>query len=240
MLIYPAIDIMDGKAVRLTKGAYASAEVLDDNPFEVAKRFLQAGATCLHLVDLDGAKSGELSNFETIGKIATNLDMFIEVGGGIRDEERIKTYLSVGVDRVILGTIAIKDFAFVEAMVKKYGDKIAVGIDCKDGYVAVSAWEEVSAVSGFDFAKKCLEADVKTIIYTDIDTDGAMQGTNMQAFEELSQLEGLNVIASGGVSFEKELYQLNKLNVHGVILGKAIYKGLIDLSRAVKIANGEL
>lgn len=240
MIIYPAIDILNKKAVRLTQGRYDTAEIFDDNPLGVARRFKQKGASHLHIVDLDGAKSGLLSNFTVIGEIAEKLDMFVEVGGGIRDDDRIKKYLDTGVSRVILGTAAVKDFSFVENSVNKYGDKIAVGIDCKNGLIAVDGWEKTTGVSGFDFAEKCMAAGVSTVIYTDIATDGAMKGTNMEAFEKLSELKPLNIIASGGVSFHAEISALRDMDIHGVILGKALYKNLIMLEDALKIAEGKL
>ncbi len=240
MYIYPAIDIINGKCVRLTKGDYNACEVLDDSPLNVAKEFYNLGATRLHIVDLDGAKNGQLSNYSTIAKIATSCPMFIEVGGGIRDEKRIEQYINAGVSRIILGTIAIKDFDFVKKMVAKYKDKIAVGIDCKNGYVAINGWQDISNISGFDFAVKCRNAGVSTIIYTDIDTDGAMKGTNMNDFCGLNTISGLNIIASGGVSFKNELFSLKKLGIEGVILGKSLYHGLLNLKETLEIARGEL
>lgn len=237
MNIYPAIDIIDGKAVRLTKGDYDALEILNDNPLRVAKSFYDDGARHLHVVDLDGAKDGAPTNYEVIAKIAALPDMFVEAGGGIRDVARIENYIRAGVSRVILGTIAVENFDFVIDSVKKYGDKIAVGIDCKNGFVATAGWMKLSAVSGFDFAEKCRDAGVKTVIYTDIDTDGAMSGTNMEAFERLSKIKGLDIIASGGVSYENELYALKKLGLSGVILGKAIYHGLLNIKEALKIAE---
>ncbi len=237
MDIYPAIDIINGKAVRLTKGDYSTAEVLADDVLAVAESFAAAGATRMHVVDLDGAKSGALGNFEIISALTTRTNTFVEVGGGVRDGAKLKSYIDAGASRVIIGTAAVKNFAFVEESVGIYGDKIAVGIDCKDGFVAVSGWQEVSKISGIEFAAKCRDAGVKTVIYTDIDTDGAMKGTNIAAFEELSKIKGLDIIASGGVSSLDEVRKLKEIGVAGVILGKAIYHGLINLADAVKIAK---
>lgn len=237
MNIYSAIDIIDGKAVRLTKGDYDACEILSDNPLKAAEGFFAEGARHLHVVDLDGAKDGAPTNYEIIAKIAALPDMFVEVGGGIRDSVRIEKYLRAGVSRVILGTVAVENFDFVIDSVKKYGDKIAVGIDCKNGFVATAGWMNLTAISGFDFAEKCRDAGVQTVIYTDIDTDGAMSGTNMKAFKRLSKIEGLKIIASGGISYEKELYALKKLGISGVILGKAIYHGLLNIKDSLRIAE---
>lgn len=235
MLIFPAIDILSGKAVRLTQGDYNQSEVFNDNPIDVLKSFISQGATNLHVVDLDGARDGRLSNFEVIKALAQTGGVFIQVGGGIRDEERIKKYLDIGVNRVILGTIAIKNFDFVKAMAQKYPNKIAVGVDAKDGFVAIDGWKTVTVINSYDFCAKCKNAGINTVIYTDIATDGAMQGTNLEAFRNLKKIDGLNIIASGGISSEAELKTLKNLGAHGAILGKALYKGIIDLSRAISI-----
>lgn len=240
MDIYPAIDILGGKAVRLTRGDYTTGEVFADNPSEVLEGFKNQGAQFLHVVDLDGAKDGSLANFATIRKLAEAGGVFLEVGGGIRNEERVKSYLDLGVGRVILGTAAIRNFAFAERMAAKYPGRIAVGVDAKDGFVAVDGWKTVTDIDAYLFCKRCADAGVDKVIFTDIATDGAMAGTNMEAFQKLTQIKGLGVIASGGISDEEELRALRLLSVSGAILGKAIYKGLIDLSRAVQIGRGEL
>lgn len=238
MIIYPAIDLRGGRAVRLTKGDYDQMKVYNDDPASVAAAFRAAGATHLHVVDLDGAREGVPQNAETIHKL-TEAGLFTEVGGGIRNEARICEYLDNGVSRVILGTIAVRDFGFVERMVKKYGEKIAVGVDAKDGFVAVSGWEETTLLTGVDFCRKLRDAGVSTVIYTDIGRDGCLAGANLPLYRELSGIEGLNVIASGGVSFESDVTALREMNLHGAIIGKALYEGKIDLARCLKLAKGE-
>ena len=236
MKIFPAIDLRDGKAVRLYQGDYDQMTVYSDSPVEVAKSFKAKGAGCLHLVDLDGAKDGKLVNFDTIKEIVEEVDMYVEVGGGIRDEERIRQYLDLGVGRVILGTIAVKDPEFLEAMVTKYGERIAVGVDARDGYVAVNGWKEITDRESFEFCRYLRDIGVKTVIYTDISRDGGLEGTNMEAYRKLQNIEGLEVTASGGISFEEEITALKDVAA-AAILGKAIYSGKLDLERAVKLAE---
>ena len=237
MEIFPAIDLKDGKAVRLFQGDYDQMTVYSHDPVEVARGFKAAGAKNLHLVDLDGAKDGKLVNFETIKAITGEVEMFVEVGGGIRDEERIRQYLELGVGRVIMGTIAVKDFAFLKAMVEKYKDQIAVGVDVKDELIAINGWKEITDINGMDFCSKLRDIGVKTIIYTDISKDGGMQGTNLQAYEKLSEIEGLDIVASGGISFEEEITALKNIGTHGAILGKALYTGTLDLKKALQLAQ---
>ena len=236
MKIFPAIDLRDGKAVRLYQGDYDQMTVYSNSPVEVAKSFKAKGADCLHLVDLDGAKDGRLVNFDTIKEIVEEVDMYVEVGGGIRDEERIRQYLELGVGRVILGTIAVKDPEFLEAMVTKYGERIAVGVDARDGYVAVNGWKEITDRESFEFCRYLRDIGVKTVIYTDISRDGGLEGTNMEAYRKLQDIEGLEVTASGGISFEEEITALKDVAA-AAILGKAIYSGKLDLERAVKLAE---
>ena len=236
MKIFPAIDLRNGKAVRLFQGDYDQMTVYSDDPADVAEGFKVCGAENIHLVDLDGAKDGELVNFETIKKITGRVNMFTEGGGGIRDEERIKQYLDLGVGRVILGTVAVKDPDFLEKMVARYGEKIAVGVDVKDEYVAINGWKEVTDKKGFDFCKWLRDIGVKTVIYTDISRDGSLKGTNIEAYKRLREIEGLDIVASGGISFEEEITALKDL-VSGAILGKALYSGALDLSRAIKLAE---
>ena len=237
MNIYPAIDLMGGNAVRLTKGDFNTKEVFSNDVLSVKASFIKAGAKHLHVVDLDGAKGGVPKNFDTIESLCKAQDMFVEVGGGIRDFQRINDYLNVGVSRVILGTVAVKDFSFLTKAVEIYKDKIAVSVDAKDGFVAVSGWEESTKISAFDFIRRLRDNGVSTVIYTDIATDGVMSGTNMEAFEKLSKIHGLGIIASGGITYLDEIRQLKALDISGAILGKALYKGLIDLSEAVRAAN---
>ena len=237
MLIYPAIDLYDGKAVRLYKGDYAQMTVYNDNPVAVAEDFLRCGATRIHLVDLEGAKSGTTPNFETVKAIKEATGLFCEIGGGIRSMETIDRYLSAGVDRVILGTAAVTEPGFVEAAVAKYGEKIAVGIDIKDGFVAIKGWTEKSEENAFDFTEKMEKIGVKTMICTDISKDGAMQGANHDLYQELARRFGMDIIASGGVSAMEDVERLTKLNIHGAIVGKAYYTGAIDLKKAIEVAR---
>lgn len=236
MKIFPAIDLRNGKAVRLYQGDYDQMTVYSDSPVEVAKSFKDKGASCLHLVDLDGAKDGMLVNFATIKEIVEEVDMYVEVGGGIRDEDRIRQYLELGVGRVILGTIAVKEPEFLEAMVSKYGEKIAVGVDARDGFVAINGWKEITDKESFEFCRYLRDIGVKTVIYTDISRDGGLEGTNMEAYKKLQEIEGLEVTASGGISFEEEITALKDVAA-AAILGKAIYSGKLDLERAVKLAE---
>lgn len=234
MQIFPAIDLRGGQVVRLYQGDYDQMTVYGADPCAVARDFLAAGARYLHVVDLDGALDGTLANFESIAAIARQGGLYIEVGGGIRDEERIRRYLDLGVGRCILGTIAVKDFAFTERMVQKYGDRIAVGVDARDGYVAVSGWKELSAERGVDFCRRLRDAGVKTVIYTDISRDGAEQGTNLDLYRELAKIDGLDITASGGVSSLTELRELRQIGTKAAILGKALYTGRLDLKTVIE------
>lgn len=233
MELFPAIDLRDGRAVRLVQGDYNQMTVFSDRPEEVALGFKEQGAKNLHVVDLDGAKDAALANFDTIEKLIKTTGLFVEVGGGIRNEASIDKYLSLGAGRVILGTVAVTNYPFVEEMDRKYGDKIAVGVDAKDGFVATHGWLETSEVRGVDFCRRLRDTGVKTVIYTDISRDGKMQGTNLELYKELSQIEGLDIVASGGISSLNEIEILKK-EVYGAILGKALYLGAIDLKEALK------
>ena len=234
MQIFPAIDLSGGQVVRLYQGDYDKMTVYGADPCAVARDFMAAGAKYLHVVDLDGAKDGTLANFDSIAALAKQGGLCIEVGGGIRTEERIQKYLELGVSRCILGTIAVKDFDFTARMAKKYGDKIAVGVDVRDGYVAVSGWLETSKEKGVDFCRRLRDAGVQTVIYTDISRDGAEQGTNLALYRELAGIEGLNITASGGVSSIGELKELQAIGTHAAILGKALYTGRLDLAEVIK------
>ena len=234
MQIFPAIDLRGGQVVRLYQGDYDQETVYAADPCAVARDFLAAGARYLHVVDLDGARDGTLANFETIAALVQQGGLYIEVGGGIRTEERIRRYLDLGVGRCILGTIAVKDFAFTERMAKKYGDRIAVGVDARDGFVAVSGWKELSAERGVDFCCRLRDAGVKTVIYTDISRDGAEQGTNLDLYRELAEIEGLDITASGGVSSIEELRELQTIGTKAAILGKALYTGRLDLKTVME------
>lgn len=233
MKIFPAIDLIDKKVVRLSQGDYSKKTMYSDNPLSVAKSFLKDGATHLHVVDLDGAKKGSPVNFEVIKQLK-QLDMFVEVGGGIRDMQKIEAYQNIGVDRVILGTVAIKNFDFVVEAVKEFKDMIAVGVDAKDEKVATHGWQEVTGVNSFDFCKKLYDAGVTSVIYTDIATDGMLKGTNLPAFKRLSKIKGLKVTASGGISSVEEIKKLKEMGVWGAILGKALYENKLSLADAVR------
>ena len=237
MEIYPAIDLYGGKAVRLYKGDYAQMTVYSDDPVSVAKDFAAAGAKSIHLVDLEGAKTGKPENITAIRKILDETDLFAEVGGGIRSLETVERYLSIGVGRVILGTAAVTDPAFLEAALAKYGEKIAVGVDLKDGFVAIKGWTEKSALTAAGFFSQMERLGVKTVICTDISRDGAMQGTNRGLYRELSQAYHLELIASGGVSSLEDVLALKAMGLHGAIIGKAYYIGAIDLKQAVEAAR---
>ena len=236
MLIFPAIDLVRGQAVRLFKGDYDNMTVYRHDPLQVALDFQSAGAQCLHLVDLEGAKTGGTPNLETIRRIVDGTDLFTEVGGGIRSMETIATYLNAGVDRVILGTAAVTNPAFLEKAVSEYGEKIAVGIDIKDGYVAIKGWTETSSYTCEAFFEKMQSLGVKTIICTDISRDGAMQGTNRALYRSLSQTYSMDIIASGGVSSLDDVEALRSMDLYGAIIGKAYYTGAIDLRRAIEVA----
>jgi len=237
MKIFPAIDLFGGKAVRLYKGDYENMTVYSDNPVEIALDFKKCGAKYMHVVDLEGAKNGQTPNIETIKKLASIPDLFVEVGGGIRSIEVIERYINAGVKRVILGTSAVTDPEFLVSALKKFGDKIADGVDIKDGYVAIKGWTEKSNAEGFEFCKKMQDLGVKTIICTDISKDGAMQGANHLLYRQLAQKLNINVIASGGVSSMEDVEKLTALNIYGAIIGKAYYTKAIDLEKAIKVSN---
>lgn len=234
MQIFPAIDLSEGHVVRLYQGDYGKKTVYGADPCAAARAFADQGAQYLHVVDLDGAKDGTLANFDSIAALAKQGGLYIEVGGGIRTEERIRRYLDLGVDRCILGTVAVKDFEFTARMAQKYGEQIAVGVDARDGYVAVSGWLETSREKGVDFCRRLRGAGVQTVIYTDISRDGAEQGTNLAVYCELAQIEGLRVTASGGVSSIAELRELRDMGIPAAILGKALYTGRLDLREVIK------
>ena len=233
MQIFPAIDLSGGQVVRLYQGDYDKMTVYGADPCAVARDFIAAGAKYLHVVDLDGAKDGTLANFESIAAIAKQGGLYIEVGGGIRTEERIQQYLDLGVSRCILGTVAVKDFDFTARMAQKYGDAIAVGVDARDGYIAINGWKELSSETGIEFCRRLKDAGVQTVIYTDISRDGAEKGTNLELYRELAKIEGLNITASGGVSSLEELAELQRIGTHAAILGKALYTGRLDLKTVI-------
>lgn len=234
MQIFPAIDLRGGQVVRLCQGDYDRETVYGADPSAQARAFLDAGARYLHVVDLDGARDGTLANFDSIAAIAEQGGLYMEVGGGIRTEERIRQYLDLGVDRCILGTVAVKDFDFTARMARKYGEKIAVGVDARDGYVAVNGWKELSREKGVDFCRRLRDTGVKTVIYTDISRDGAGKGTNLALYEELVKIEDLDITASGGVSSLEELRRLEGLGIRAAILGRALYDKRLDLREVIR------
>ena len=237
MYIYPAIDLYGGKAVRLFKGDYTQMTVYSDDPVGVAKDFAAAGASRIHLVDLEGAKAGKPANLSTIAKIIEATGLFAEVGGGIRDMETVESYLAIGVSRVILGTAAVRNPDFLKAALGKYGEKIAVGVDLKGGFVAIKGWTETSELKAGDFFEKMQTLGVKTIICTDISRDGAMKGSNLNLYRDLSARFDIDLIASGGVSSMEDVTALAAMGLHGAIIGKAYYVGAVDLKEAVEAAK---
>ena len=237
MILFPAIDLSDGKAVRLLRGDYNQKTVFSDDPLSVALDFVSCGATHVHLVDLDGAKDGTTPNSGVVRAIAEKTPLFCEIGGGVRSLDTAEYYFSCGVDRVILGTAAVTDPAFLEAAVKEYGERIAVGADVKDGEIAIRGWTEKSGVKLDDFMRRMVELGVGCVIVTDISKDGAMKGTNRELYRELSEKYGVPVTASGGVSDLSDVIALRKLNLYGAIIGRAYYNGAIDLKEAIKVAQ---
>lgn len=237
MIILPAIDLLGRKAVRLLKGDYNQVTVYSDSPLEVAEKFKSLGATHIHMVDLDGAKYGTAPNMDIVAEVAEKTGLFIEIGGGIRSMETVKKYIDAGISRVILGTAAICDEDFLKEAVKTYGEKIAVGADVKDGKIAVKGWLEQSDVTLDEFFLKMQDLGVKNIICTDISRDGAMRGTNLELYRELSEKYSLDITASGGVSSIEDVKRLREMNLYGAIIGKAYYTGAVDLEEAIEVAR---
>ncbi len=237
MKIFPAIDLIDGCAVRLFKGDYNQKTVYSNNPVEVARSFVEAGAEYIHIVDLDGAKDGSNANIEVVRNIVRESGLKAEIGGGIRSVQAIEKYLDLGVMRVILGTAAVTDRDFLKKAVETYGEKVAVGVDIKDGMVAIKGWTEVSQLDCFGFCRELEELGVKTVICTDISKDGVMSGTNIELYKQLSEQFKMDIVASGGVSSIENVKTLTDMNMYGAILGKAIYTGAIDLRKAIETAS---
>lgn len=237
MKIFPAIDIIDGCVVRLTVGDYNQKTTYGTSPLETAKHFESLGAENIHIVDLDAAKDGSNKNEKIISDIAEKTSLFVETGGGIRDISKIERYSDAGVKRVIIGTAAVKNPEFLSEAVEKFGEMIAVGVDAKDEMVAVSGWLDVTKVNSFDFCRSLREKNVSTVIYTDISKDGKLQGTNLEAYKRLKTIEGLNVIASGGISSMKDITDLLSIDCYGCIIGKAIYENRLDLSEVLSLAK---
>lgn len=234
MIILPAIDLRGGKAVRLLRGEYDNMTVYGENPVEVAISFAEKGAKNLHVVDLDGALSGNTDNFDMIKKLISESGLSVEVGGGIRDEERVYNYLNMGAERVILGTVAAENPAFAEEMAKKYGVHIAVGADIKEGEIATHGWTKKTGTDADTFFRMMENMGISTVICTDVSRDGALMGTNMELYRSLLERFSINIIASGGITTVDEVFELAKMKMFGAILGKAIYNGNIDLAEAVK------
>ena len=237
MIIFPAIDLSGGKAVRLLRGDYNQMTVFSDDPLSVARDFVSCGADSVHLVDLDGAKDGATPNAEVVKAIATKTPLFCEIGGGVRSLDTAERYFSCGVDRVILGTAAVTDPAFLEAAVREYGERIAVGADIKDGEIAIRGWTEKSGVKPDDFMRRIQELGVGCVIVTDVSKDGAMKGTNRELYRELSKRYRVPITASGGVSDLSDVIALRELGLYGAIIGRAYYNGAIDLKAAIEVAK---
>lgn len=237
MIIFPAIDLYDGKAVRLFKGDYTQMTVYSNDPVSIAKDFVKKGATHIHVVDLEGAEKGTPVHAKVVEKIAKETGLFIEIGGGIRQMEQIDGYFAAGASRVILGTVAVTDEEFLKIALKKYGEKIAVGADIADGKIAIRGWKEKSAYSAEEFFEKMQSLGVKTIICTDISKDGAMRGANLQLYRSLGEKFSISLVASGGVSSLEDVRALKDMNVYGAIIGKAYYIGAIQLEQAIEVVK---
>ena len=234
MVLFPAIDILSGKAVRLYKGDYNAVTVFSERPWEFAEDSVDKGCSAIHIVDLDGAKSGETVNIDTVKRIAAVKGLYSEIGGGIRNMETVSRYLEAGVDRVILGTAALKDPSFLKNALREYGDRIAVGVDLKDGKVAVKGWLETSNKDGIEFLKELEDLGVEGVIVTDISRDGAMKGTNLDLYGRIKEEVSLKVTASGGVSTIEDIVALKSMGLYGAIIGKAYYTGAIKLKEALE------
>ena len=237
MIIFPAIDIYEGKAVRLLRGDYARMTVYNERPEITGAEFRDLGATHIHIVDLEGARNGTTPNLETVIRIKEESGLFCEIGGGIRSMETADRYLGSGIDRAIIGTAAVEDEQFLIRAIEKYGDRIAVGVDIRDGYVAVKGWEERSSLEFRPFCERMEKLGVRTLICTDISRDGAMRGTNRELYRELSASTGVQITASGGVSTMEDVQELRKMDLYGAIIGKAYYTGAIDLRKAIEVAR---
>lgn len=237
MIILPAIDLYEKKVVRLFKGRYDQMTVYSENPLETAREFESCGASYVHIVDLEGAKDGTTPNIEIVKQIAGETNLKVEIGGGIRDMETVEKYISAGVNRIILGTAAVTDEAFLCSAVSKYGKKIAVGADIRDGYIAIKGWLEKSNYSTEKFLDYIQEKGISTVICTDISKDGAMRGTNLELYRKLSEKYSPNIIASGGVSSVSDIERLRSMNIYGAIIGKAYYTGAINLKEAIEVAK---
>lgn len=239
MLIFPAIDLRGGQVVRLTLGDYDQMTVYASDPAQIARNFKAAGAKCLHVIDLDGAKDGTQENLPAIEAIMKEGGLFVEVGGGGRNEDSVARYMDLGVNRVILGTMAVENPAMMERLAALYPGRIAAGVDAKDGFVAIHGWRTVTDKNAYEFVKNLPNQGVNTVIYTDISRDGMLQGANLPAYEKLNEIENIDIVASGGISFEREIEALRNMNMYAAIVGKALYTGKLDLERVLSIARGK-
>ena len=239
MLIFPAIDLRGGQVVRLTLGDYDQMTVYASDPREIARNFKAAGAKCLHVVELDAAKDGTQKNLPAIEAIMKEGGLFVEVGGGGRSEDSVARYMDLGVSRVILGTMAVENPALMERLAARYPGRIAAGVDARDGLVAIHGWRTITDKNAYDFVKNLPNQGVNTVIYTDISRDGMLQGANLPAYERINRIENLDVVASGGISFEHEIAALRNMNMYAAIVGKALYTGKLDLQRVLAVARGE-
>lgn len=237
MEILPAIDLKNGEVVRLVEGDYNNKTTYFTDPLEILDFFIESGSKYLHVVDLDGASDGETVNFKTIEKIIKKCDLFVEVGGGIRSEDTIRKYLDIGVKRTILGTIAVENTNFLEDMINKYQNHIAVSIDSRDKMIAIKGWKEIKKEDSVEFCKQIDDMGIDTIIYTDISKDGKLSGTNLDIYKELREKISCNIIASGGVTYKDEIKKLKDMGINGAIVGKAIYEKKIDLKHIIEIAK---
>ncbi len=237
MKLFPAIDLIDGKAVRLVRGDYAQMTVYSNDPAEVAQSFSACGAKHLHVVDLEGARDGNTPNLDTVRSIIQKSGMFVEIGGGIRSMETVKTYIDAGASRVIIGTAAVTDPEFLDRALDAYGEKIAVGVDIRDGMVAIKGWKEISSLACYDFCEQLQEKGVSTVICTDISKDGLLGGTNLSLYADMVKRFKLNITASGGVSSLTDVQRLTDMGLYGAILGKALYTGDLDLTSALRITG---
>lgn len=237
MKVFPAIDMIQGEVVRLLKGDYGKVTKYSLSVEDAAKGFYADGARCLHAVDLDGARTGNPDNAKSVAKIIQAAPLFVEIGGGIREESQIEKYLSSGAGRCILGTVAVTNFPFTVRMAEKYGDRIVVGVDAADGKVAISGWRNVTDIDSVSFCKDLVRAGVQTVIYTDISKDGALAGTNLDIYKRLKDIEGLKITASGGITYLEEIDALKGIGVDAVILGRALYEGRLDLKQAISVAG---
>lgn len=237
MLIFPAIDLRNGQVVRLTEGDYDQMTVYGSDPMAVAASFREAGAEYLHVVDLDAARDGGQKNFSVIEKLASESGLMLEVGGGARSEESVRRYLDAGVKRIILGTLAVENPSLMEMLAARYPGQIAAGVDARDGKVAIHGWRTITNIDAFSFVNNLPNQGVNTVIYTDIARDGRMMGPNLSAYERLKEIDRMQIVASGGVSSEKDIQALTQMDMYAAIIGRALYTGAVDLRKAIAMGG---